>query len=394
MVEKQEQAELSDVQAKIVALLHVLLKRKLFILIFTGVTALLSLGYSLTLPNIYAATAKVLPPQKESGGLSSVLGQMGGFAGFAAGAAKGGESDLYISLIKSRSVGAAVIERLDLSKRYKANSFNSAWKRLDASVKAQAGRDGIISITVEESDPKLAALLANTVADELGRTMVRLNLSKVGSEKLFLEKRLGLVKKDLSAAEDDLKAFSQRHKIAQVESQASASVSSAARLKAEIDTKEVQLAALRTSQSDESFEVKELQATIRKLRQALAGAAGNGDGGEGIPAIGNVPGLGLEYARKMRELKTQEALFEQLTKQYEMAKLNQAKDSSSLQILDEAVTPEEKVRPRRSTIVIFATLAALILSTAMALAMEYGERMSDEEKKALQQLKKVAFSIR
>ena len=393
MVEKLDSNEPGAGQGiNLVQLLQVLVKRKILILSICCATALLSLCYSLTLPNIYAATAKVLPPQKEGVGLSTVLGQMGGIAGAAA--AKAGENDLYVALLKSRSVGSAVIHRLDLSRVYQTKSFNQTWKRLDAAVKVLAGRDGTITITVEDSDAKQAALVANTMADELGRLMVRLNLSKAGSERLFLEKRLELVNKDLKAAEDDLKTFSLRNKIVKVDSQADASVSGVVRLKTELANKEVQLAILRTSLSDESFEVKELQAGIKRLRQNLAGMAGNSGGGEGIPAIGNVPGLGLEYTRKMRELKTQEALFEQLTKQYEMAKLSQAKDSSSLQVLDEAVAPEEKSRPRRSTLVAMATLIALIGSIVLVLVLEYLEKMPDEQRKVLQDLRKQALSFR
>ena len=393
MVEKLDTANSNAEQGiNLLELLQVLVKRKILIVSICCATALLSLGYSLTLPNIYAATAKVLPPQKESVGLSGVLGQLGGIAGAAA--ARAGENDLYIALLKSRSVGSAVIHRLNLSKVYETQSFNQTWKKLDAAVKVLAGRDGTITITVEDNNAKQAALIANTMADELGRLMVRLNLSKAGSERLFLEKRLELVNKDLKAAEDELKAFALRNKIVNVESQADASVSGVVRLKTELANKEVQLEVLRTSQSDESFEVKELQAGIRQLRLNLAGLVGNSGSGEGIPAIGRVPGLGLEYTRRMRELKTQEALFEQLTKQYEMAKLSQAKDSSSLQVLDEAVEPEEKSRPRRSTIVAMATMAALLCSTILAFALEYLEKMPDEQRRVFESLWKQALSLR
>lgn len=373
-------------------ILHVVLYRKFLIVSICAATALLSCIYSLTLPNIYAATAKVLPPQKESSGLSSMLGQMGGIAGMAAGAAKGNENELYVSLLKSRTVGAAVIRRLDLARVYGTKSFNRTWQRLDGAIKVQSGRDGIIAITAEDTDPKQAALLANTFSDELGRILVRLNLSKVGSERLFLEKRLELVKKDLQAAEEDVKSFARRNGIVHVESQANATVAGVVRIKNELASKEVQLATLRTYQSDENFEVKELQAAIRRLRQDLAGMTGNG-GGDGIPALGNVPGLGLEYSRKMRELKTQEALFEELTKQYEVAKLNEAKDSSSLQVLDEAVPPEEKSRPKRSTIVGMATVAAFTASVILTFVLNHLEKMPEEDRAALAELKKAALKV-
>jgi tyrosine-protein kinase Etk/Wzc len=393
MVEKQEPEKGSFWDGiEILDIVHALLRRKVLIIAITAATAILSCCYSLTLPNIYAATAKVLPPQKETAGLSAMFGQMGGIAGIAAGAAKGNENELYISLMKSRSVESAVVQRLDLMKKW-STGFSHALRRLDAAVKVQAGRDGILVVTAEDADPKQAALLANTMVDELGRTMVRLNLTKAGSERLFLQNRLELVKKDMVAAENELKDFAQRNKIAHVETQANATVSGVARLKGELASKETELAVLRTSQSEESYEVKEAEAAIRRLRQSIGAMAGKG-GGDGVPSLGDVPQLGLEYSRKMRDLKTQETLFEQLTKQYEMAKLNEAKDSSSLQVLDTAVPPEEKVRPHRSTVVMLATLIAFLSSVVLAFALEYLERMPDENRKVLENLKAQALSLR
>lgn len=391
MVQTQEAAGQG---AKVVELLLVLLKRKKLIIYICSMTALLSLGYSLVIPCFYAATAKVLPPQKDNVGLSSILGQMGSVATMAAGAAKGNDTELYVSLLKSRSVGVAVIERLNLSKVYQTRTFKETWEKLDKAVKVQAGKDGIITITAEDTNPKRAAILANTMVDELGKTMVRLNLSKASTEATFLEKRLEVVKRDLKAAEEEMRAFSKRKGIFLVETQAGATVTGIAALKREIAAKEVQLATVRASRTDENAEVLALQAAIKRLKQTVADAAGTSGGRDGIPAIGNVPDLGLEYTRKLRDLKAQEAIFEQLSKQYELAKLNQAKDSSSLQILDEAVVPEFKSRPKRTTLVLMSTFVAFICSIGLVFLLEYLERMPEEERNALAELRKESLSFR
>ena len=312
----------------------------------------------------------------------------------AGGAKGGGDTELYLGILKSRSVGEAVIRRLDLTRVYRVPSERRAWTKLDQAVKAQAGKEGIISISTEDTDPKLSALLANTYADELGRTLVRLNLSKAGSEKLFLEKRLDVVKKDLKAAEEDLRNFSQRNKVVRIEEQAGASVTSIARQKSEIEKKEVQLAILRASQTEGSYEVQAAQAGLQKMKTELGKAAGRGGAGEGIPAIGSVPEIGLEYGRKLREFKTQEAIFEQLTKQYELAKLNNAKDSSSLQVLDEAVVPDVKSRPKRATLVLMSTLVAFFCSVFLAFALEYLEHMPEDEKQVVDDLIKRSLSFK
>jgi uncharacterized protein involved in exopolysaccharide biosynthesis len=371
-----------------------LVKRKTLVIKVCCIAVAASVIYSLTLHNIYTATAKVLPPQKESaGGLSALISQAGGLSGLAAGGFGGG-SDLYLGILKSRSVADAVIQQLDLVKIYKVPTIEAARINLAVAVKVQAGKDGIISISAEDKDPKLSALLANTYVDELGKATVRLNLSKAGAERLFLEKRLNLVKQDLKVAEEDLKAFAQKNKIVQVDSQASASITAISRIRAEIASREVQLAILRRSRTDQSPEVLALQTGITRLRGELGALVGTDTGGEGVPSLGNVPGLGLEYSRKMREFKTQEAIYEQLTKQYEIAKLNEAKDSSTLQVLDAAVVPIKKSRPVRSIIVLSAAAASFFISILFILVQEYLTNVSDEDKIILQYIKKHTFAIR
>jgi len=375
-------------------LLHVLVKRKMLIIKMCSIAFVLSIIYSLTVPNIYSATAKILPPQKESGGgISSLLGQAGGLAGLAAGGLGGG-SDLYLGILRSRSVADAVIQRPELFDQYKGQTLEAARSNLEAAVKIQAGKDGIISITASDVDPKRSALLANALVEELGKTTIRLNLSKAGTEREFLENRLDLVKKDLKAAEDDLKTFAQNNKIVQVDSQAKASIEGVARLNAELANKEVQLAVLSSRQTEHSPDVKALQTGIRRLKSELGTLSGNSGAAQGIPAIGNVPGVGLEYSRKLRELKTQEAVFEQLTKQYEMAKISEAKDSSSFQVLDQAVTPVKKSKPSRGIIVVIATIAAFFLAIVIVFVQESAAGMSEENRKIIENIKRQALTFK
>jgi len=389
-----EQKQIEEQEINLLELVQVLVKRKMLIIKMCTLALVISVGYSLTLPNIYSATAKVLPPQKEAGGgLSALLGQAGSLAALAAGGLGGG-SDLYLGILKSRSVGDAVIQRLDLGKVYQTKNLEDTRASLNASVKVQAGKDGIISITAEDKDPKRSALLANAFVEELGRTTVRLNLSKAGTERVFLEKRLDLVKKDLKTAEDDLKSFAQQNKIVHVDSQAKASIEGISRMKAELASREVQLSVLRSKQTEESSEVKALASGLNRLNSEIGRLAGNNGDAQGIPSVGSIPGVGLEYMRKTRELKTQEAIFEQLTKQYEVAKLTEAKDSSALQILDEAVIPVNKSKPKRSLIVILATVTAFFVSVFAVFVLEYLGKMSVEDRKIFNSIKKQALALK
>lgn len=375
-------------------LLKVIVKRKKPIFKLCGAAVIISVACSLALPNIYTATAKILPPQKEgAGGLSAItamLGSAGGLASLAGGALGGGTTELYLGILKSRSVEDAVIKRLDLVKIFKTKSPEETRKALEGHLVMKAGKDGIISIEANDKDPKRAAALANAMVDELGRKSVQLNLTKAGTERVFLEKRLEVVKDDLKKAEESMKSFQEKNRAIKVDTQAIATMQGIAQMKAELVSKEIQLASLKSYQTDENPQVKLMQSGIAKLRGQLGAYEGSGMSGDAIPSVGNIPNLGLEYARRMRELKIQEAIFEQLTKQYEMAKLNEAKDSSSLQVLDDAVVPTKKSKPKRSLIVILAIFTAFFIGIFLAFIQEYADKMSEEDKTRWQEIKNLA----
>jgi uncharacterized protein involved in exopolysaccharide biosynthesis len=387
--EIQDQRPLPDEEEiNLLELLRVIARRKSVIIRICTAAVIIAVCYSLTLKNIYTASAKILPPQKDSGGgLSALLGQAGGLAALAGGmSGLGGPSDLYLGILKSRSVADAVIKRLNLQKEFKTKTIDDTRIILDAVVKFKAGKDGIISIDADSKDPQKAAQLANTFVDELGRRSVELNLSKAGTERVFLEKRLEVVKQDLRNAENDMKAFQERYKTFKADSQATVAIEGIARLKAEIITKEVQLASLRNSMTDENSDVKTLQAGIARLKSQLGSMTGSG-GSDVIPAVGNIPALGVEYVRKMRDLKTQEAIYELLTKQYEVAKINEAKDTSSLQVLDEAVVPLKKSKPKRSLIVILAAVTAFFASIFIVFIQEYFSKLPPEDAAIIRDIK-------
>lgn len=394
MAERQENfvSVSEEPEINLLELLQVIVKRRMMIVYVTMAAIVLSAGYSLTLKNIYTATARILPPQKEGGGgLSALLGQAGGLAAFPSGGV-GGVSDLYIGILKSQSVADDVIKKLGLSEKLQSKNVDIARQSLAGKVKFNADKSGIIIITADDRDPKQAAELANTFVEELGKTTVRLNLSRVGTERMFLEKRLDIVKGDLRRAEDELKSFAQQNKLVEVNSQTKASIDVVARLKAEIASREVQLSVLRTYQTDESAEVKALQVSIRKLNQEMSKLVGAGTGVDVIPSIGNAPGVGLEYGRRMREMKIQEAMFEQLTRQYEIAKLNEAKDSSTIQVLDAASVPFQKNKPKRSIIVMLATVSAFFCSILLAFILEYLEKLPESDREILNSMKRQLFS--
>jgi uncharacterized protein involved in exopolysaccharide biosynthesis len=386
----EQEANRPDLEAEeeinLLELLRVIVRNLPLIFMITTAAVLLSLIYSLTLKNVYTAKATLLPPQKDSGGgASALLASMGGgLAGLAGGL--GGSADLYLGILRSRTVTDAVIKRLDLDTEFKSKNADSTRVTLQGLVKFQAGKDGIITISADYKDPVKAALLANTFIDELQKKSIQLNLTKASTERSFLEKRLVMVKQDLKTAEEEMKSFQEKNKTIKADSQAAAAIEGIARLRAEVVTREVQLAAMRNSMTDESSEVRTLLAGITKLRSQLNSMSGSSGGGV-IPSVGNAPSIGVEYVRRLRELKTQEALYEQLTKQFELAKINEARDSSSLQVLDEAVAPLRKSKPKRSLIVILSTVTAFFCSVFLVFIKEYLSKLSTEDKVIMNDMK-------
>jgi len=397
-----EQQEIPAVQSEReispLELLLVLAKRKMLIFFMTGLTAVASLVISLLLPNYYTATARVLPPQKDGGGgFAAALGQLGGLAAAAGlGGGFGGSAELYASILKSRSVADAVIKQLDLMKDFETTTADDTRRKYANVVGVKPGaKDGVITITADHKKPEMAAKLVNATVAELGRKSVQLNLAKVRNDRVFLEKRLVVVKTDLKKAEDELKSFAQQNKAIKVDEQAKASIDGVARLKAELASKEVQLAAKRSYQTDESPEVMVLVAAVDRLNRELHALGGSGSGsGEGIPAVGNIPNLALEYTRRMREVKIQEAILEQLTKQYEMEKINENRDTSSIQILDEAVVPDRKSKPKRSVIVLLSTVCAFFVSVFAAFLLEYYAKLPESERHTFRKLKQQLITFR
>jgi tyrosine-protein kinase Etk/Wzc len=377
----------AEEEINLLELLRVVVRNLPLIAKITTVAVILSVVYSLTLKNVYTAKTTLLPPQKDSGGggavaLMAAMG--GGLAGLAGGL--GGSADLYLGILKSRSVTDAVIKRLDLSTVLKSKNADSTRAAVQGMVKFQAGKDGIITITADYTDPVKAALLANTFVDELQKMSQQLNLTKASTERSFLDKRLVVAKQDLKRAEDEMKAFQEKYKTIKADSQAAVAIEGIARLQAEVVSKEVQLAALRNSMTDESSEVRTMLAGLTKLKSQLNAMSGSGGGGV-IPSVGSAPSIGVEYIRRLRELKTQEALYEQLTKQFEMAKINEARDSSSIQVLDEAVTPLRKSKPKRSLIVILSMVTAFFCSIFLVFIKEYLAKLSPEDSAMVSEMK-------
>lgn len=364
--------------------LQVIAGRFRTILKITLAAAVISLVGSLLLPNIYTARTLILPAQEDKGLMSAMMGQLGGLATLTGGMGTsiGGPTtaDLYVSMLKSDTVKDPIIDRFRLMELYGKKYRMDAYQILDKNTSVSLGKkDGIITIAVSDKDPKRAAALANAYVEELGNLAIRLNVAGAGRNRDFLEERLAKARAELSKAEENLKTFQAKNKAVSVTAQAEATIKGVAELRAQLAAQEVQLATYRRQFTDSSQEVKNLATSVGNLRAQIAKLEGEG-GDSALPSMGSVPTIGQEYVRLMREFKIQESLVELLTKQYEMAKLSEAKDVSPLQIIQSAKVPERKSRPSRLKIILYSVIAAFFVSIVVVFVLENVARMTTKEK--------------
>lgn len=370
MTEEVERV-VDDDEISVLDILIVLAKHKLLILGVPFAAGVLSILYSLSLPNIYTSTARVLPPQRS---MSPLVGNLGGFAAQSLGVKS--QSELYVGMLQSRTVADNLIRRFDLQKLYAAQTMGDARTALAGRTAVRTTREGIISIDVDDKDPKRAADLANAYVVELDNLMGQITVSEAGQRRVYYERQLKLTKEQLAEAEVALRKTQEQTGMIQLQEQGRAIIDAVAQLRAQIAAKEVQLSAMRTfataSNPDYlrvSEELSGLRSELNKLEKGSPGSPTNA-----LIPTGSVPGAGLEFVRKLREVKYHETLFELIAKQYEIARAEESRDGGVVQVVDAAVPPERKSKPRRATIVIMSVLASAFMAVVAAFAMEALER--------------------
>jgi len=390
--------QVASTEPELLDLLLVVAQKKWQIFRFTMAGGILSLGIALLIPNTYTATAVVMPPQQGQSSASALLGQLGGLAAMAGGSSLGlkSPSDLYIGLLGTRSISDAVIDKFKLLDVYNVKTRIDASEKLSSRRRFSAGKDSLIHIDVDDYSPQLAADMANSFATELNAKNTAIAANEAAQKRSFLESHLKDEKLALAAAEEDMKNLQQQSGVMQIESQARASLTAVAQLKAQIAAQEVMLDRLRlgaTSQNPEvvgtETELSGLRAQLKKLEDSPAGSNSSGDP---FMPMARMPAAGLTYLRHLRELKFHEFLFELLTKQYEAAKLDESKQIPALPIVDWAVAPDKKSGPKRSVLVLVGFLLSGLLSAAFICLSHNMQQYRGNVK--LQQLRETLFSAR
>jgi tyrosine-protein kinase Etk/Wzc len=354
----------------IVELMIVLAKHKKLVIGLPVVVALLSLLISLVLPNTYVASTKLLPPQQAQSSAAALLSQLGGVASVAAGAAGiKNPNDVYIGMLKSRTLADRLIAEYDLKKVYDTDLQEIARNKLAMSSVIVSGKDGLITIEVEDRDRKLVAKLANSYVDQLIALSKTLAVTEASQRRVFYESQLETAKDNLAKAEMSLKGSLDTGGVISVDSESRAIVETVGRLRAQVSAKEIQLNSMRAFVTESNPNYKRTEEELASLRNELSKLE-NGRESREAAGAGNLKPGGFANIKLLRDVKYYQMLYELLAKQYEAARLDEAKNPSIVQVLDSAVEPERKSKPHRAIIVVLSTLVAFFFSVLWAFVSE------------------------
>jgi uncharacterized protein involved in exopolysaccharide biosynthesis len=350
-------------------------------LLFRSAAAGLAFGTLLafSIPKRFESTTQLMPPDSQSSSSVAMLaalsaragGGLGAFAGDLLGVKSSGA--VFIGILRSRTVEDRLIQRFDLKKIYWTQLDETARRKLEENTSISEDRkSGILSITVTDGDPTRAAAIAKAYVEELDRLVAQLSTSSAHKEREFLEERLKAVQVDLEAAEKEFSQFASKNGAIDIKEQGRAMVEAAATLEGQLIAAKSEMEGLKQIYTDNNVRVRSTRARITELQNQLDRVGGKGEstsptasaeGEQLYPSIRKLPILGVTFADLYRRTKVQEAVFEALTQQYELAKVQEAKETPSVKVLDDARVPEKKSFPPRLTIMFLCTFLAFGVAT-------------------------------
>jgi uncharacterized protein involved in exopolysaccharide biosynthesis len=342
------------------------------------------------IPTRYESIARLMPPDNaQTGGLAMAAAALSGGAGGLGSIASDvlglkSSSDIFVGILSSRTVQDKLVEQFDLRKLYGDRGVEAASKDLAERTSISVDRKSqIISLTVMDHDPKRAAAMGRAYVEELNSLVAELSTSSARRERIFLEERLNAVNKDLESAETEFSQFASKNKAIDIKEQGKAMVEAAATLQGQLIAAESELEGLRQIYTDNNVRVRSVRARIAELKHQLEklGGKGEDESAGGVqqqdalyPSIRRLPILGVTYADLYRRTRVQEAVFETLTKEYEMAKVQEVKEVPVVKVLDYPNIPEKKSFPPR-TLILFL---GMTLSLAAATTWVFGKTAWDK----------------
>ncbi|OGW56945.1 MAG: hypothetical protein A3D21_05155 [Nitrospirae bacterium RIFCSPHIGHO2_02_FULL_42_12] len=379
MLTEEQVLEQDDIN--LLDFLRVLIKRKIFIIAIVVITFISSTIYSLFLPDMFVATSIILPPQYEGSSGNINPSQFGNLGGFVTGILNiNSPTDLWLAILKSQTLKEAIVSRLNLINAFRVKTKEEAASKLNGMVEISKTREGLISISLENKDPELAATLANAFVEELDRTNKNMVMTSGRRMRFFVEERLKIARIEVDKAEETIRSFQERNKALKLDDQSRAVFEAVGTLKGQLLAKEVELQTLLSYATPNNPQAEILKTQIEELKEKIVELE-EGKGLSTNPASKDIfiptskfPNLSLQYARLLRDTKVQQTLYELLIQQYEMARIQEAKDTPTVQVLDVAKVPEKSSKPNRKQIILVSTITAIFFSIFMIFFIEYLEK--------------------
>jgi tyrosine-protein kinase Etk/Wzc len=360
----------------VLELLVVLAKRKWLIVSIPLLFGLVAAVVALTQPPVFTAVTKLLPPQQSISGAGAVLGQLGGQFGALASGAAGvlglrNPGDVYVAILKSRTIADAMIDRFQLASERDVRS--DVRQSLASASRVSVGLDGLITVEVEHTDPKWASTLANGYVEELIKLTSVIAVTEASQRRLFLEQQLQQAKENLFKVELAAREAMEQGGLAMVDTQGRSMIQTNASFRSRIASKEVEINTLRRNATEQNPQLVRAQQELAALREQVAKLERGGD--DGFPAARkDSKGQGIKNVALMREMQYQESLFQGLARQYEVAKIEEARDNNVIQVLDQAVEPDRRTRPRRTFMVLVSAAVGLMVAILAVFLLEGIER--------------------
>jgi uncharacterized protein involved in exopolysaccharide biosynthesis len=375
-------AHLKAARARTVNRIRLLWSRRKFLGRVAGVGVAAATFIAFVVPKRFTSTARLMPPDQNSGAgaamMAALAGRVGGGLTSMAENALGVKTtgDLFIGILESNTVRDDVIRKFNLQKAYDDRYVEDCRQDLtDHTDISEDSKSGIITLSVVDHNPKRAAAMAQEYANDLNWVVTHLSTSSAHRERVFLDQRLTEVKSDLESSEKQFSQFASQKGAIDIPTQGKAMVQAAATLQGELIAAESELQGLRQIYTDNNARVRSLEARVDELRTSLrkiggAGASENSSAEDLYPSLRELPLLGVTYADLLRRTKVEEAVFETLTQQDELAKVQEAKEIPSVKVLDAPQVPERKSFPPRFIVVCFGTCVALFSGICWILARE------------------------
>jgi tyrosine-protein kinase Etk/Wzc len=381
----------SEDEVNLLDVIIVLFKYKRLIWAVTLGIGILALVICLVVTPVYQGVSQVLPPQ-DSSVSSAVLAQLGAAGGAITaltGISPTSPSLMYVGFLKSRTVFDAIIDKFDLIRIYKLERFLGRWRKytrddarddLTSLAVIETDESGIITTSVQDNDPQKSADMANAFVDELRKLVLDMTVTDAGQRRAFFQQQFNQTLKALTTAEEDLKQFEEKTGALQIDEQARAVMAGIAALEAQIAASEIAIKVMKTYATQQNPDVKMAQQQLKAMKEErkrleAEGAPLFSDSKTLIPT-GQVPQVATEYLRKVRELKYQQVLYDVLLKQYEAARLEEAKDSVTLKVVSTAVAPEKVYKPKWVLVTVIMTGIAFFLGIFAAFVVEAVHRLS------------------